>query len=194
MTGNELPPAEIWERVAMLMARSLPHSFNPEKFLATWTANPRAGLVQMSHDVRWTRPRLQHVGPEEWKTVGEPRHGTRGRRYTALPTDEDLCSGLPARLDAGTQAPPARPMTLREQEQFWRGTYAVDPVKASSQTSQTITCKTPLSAHRVASEEIARLVGHSSTHVTETVYRQEIRPALTDGAVVMDKIFKSRAG
>ncbi|MEV4371321.1 tyrosine-type recombinase/integrase [Nonomuraea sp. NPDC049637] len=51
-----------------------------------------------------------------------------------------------------------------------------------------------LSAHRVASEEIARLVGHSSTHVTETVYRQEIRPALTDGAVVMDKIFKSRAG
>ncbi|MEU1385806.1 MULTISPECIES: tyrosine-type recombinase/integrase [unclassified Nonomuraea] len=51
-----------------------------------------------------------------------------------------------------------------------------------------------LSAHKVASEEIARLVGHSSTHVTETVYRQEIRPALTDGAVVMDKIFKSRAG
>ncbi|RSN15703.1 hypothetical protein DMB42_02585 [Nonomuraea sp. WAC 01424] len=51
-----------------------------------------------------------------------------------------------------------------------------------------------LSAHRVASEEIARLVGHSSTHVTETVYRQEIRPALTDGAVVMDEIFKSRAG
>ncbi|TDD22251.1 tyrosine-type recombinase/integrase [Nonomuraea diastatica] len=51
-----------------------------------------------------------------------------------------------------------------------------------------------LSAHKVAIEEIARLVGHSSTHVTETVYRQEIRPALTDGAVVMDKIFKPRAG
>ncbi len=51
-----------------------------------------------------------------------------------------------------------------------------------------------LSAHKVAIEEIARLVGHTSTHVTETVYRQEIRPALTEGAVAMDKIFKPRAG
>jgi integrase len=51
-----------------------------------------------------------------------------------------------------------------------------------------------LSAHNVALEEIARLVGHSSTHVTETVYRHEIRPALTEGAVVMDKIFKSKTG
>jgi integrase len=51
-----------------------------------------------------------------------------------------------------------------------------------------------LSAHNVALEEIARLVGHSSTHVTETVYRHEIRPALTEGAVVMDKIFKSQTG
>ncbi|MEV4112399.1 tyrosine-type recombinase/integrase [Nonomuraea sp. NPDC049695] len=51
-----------------------------------------------------------------------------------------------------------------------------------------------LSAHDVAIEEIARIVGHSSTHVTETVYRQEIRPALTRGAVVMDKIFKPQAG
>jgi integrase len=46
----------------------------------------------------------------------------------------------------------------------------------------------------VALEEIARLVGHSSTHVTETVYRHEIRPALTEGAVAMDKIFKSKTG
>lgn len=51
-----------------------------------------------------------------------------------------------------------------------------------------------LSAHNVALEEIARLVGHSSTHVTETVYRHETRLALTEGAVVMDKIFKSRTG
>jgi hypothetical protein len=28
--------------------------------------------------------------------------------------------------------------------------------------------------------------------VTETVYRQEIRPALTKGAEAMDKIFKTR--
>ncbi|MFD1937499.1 tyrosine-type recombinase/integrase [Nonomuraea mangrovi] len=49
-----------------------------------------------------------------------------------------------------------------------------------------------LSAHDVAIEEISRLVGHSSTDVTETVYRQEIRPALTKGAEAMDKIFKAR--
>jgi hypothetical protein len=31
-------------------------------------------------------------------------------------------------------------------------------------------------------------MGHSGTTVTETVYRHEIRPALTTGATAMDKI------
>jgi integrase len=39
----------------------------------------------------------------------------------------------------------------------------------------------------VSTEEIARLVGHSSTHVTETVYRRELRPVITTGAEVMDQ-------
>jgi integrase len=38
-------------------------------------------------------------------------------------------------------------------------------------------------------EHIARLVGHSSTAVTETVYRQQIRPVMVQGAEVMDRIF-----
>ncbi|MGN9837469.1 tyrosine-type recombinase/integrase [Nonomuraea sp. H19] len=38
-------------------------------------------------------------------------------------------------------------------------------------------------------EEISRLVGHSSTAVTELVYRKQIRPVLQGGAVVMDRIF-----
>ncbi|NRQ34312.1 site-specific integrase [Nonomuraea sp. NN258] len=38
-------------------------------------------------------------------------------------------------------------------------------------------------------EEISRLVGHSSTAVTELVYRKQIRPVLQEGAVVMDRIF-----
>jgi integrase len=38
-------------------------------------------------------------------------------------------------------------------------------------------------------DEIARLVGHRSTAVTELVYRQQIRPVLQSGAVVMDRIF-----
>lgn len=38
-------------------------------------------------------------------------------------------------------------------------------------------------------EEISRLVGHSSTAVTEDVYRKQIRPVIQSGAIVMDRIF-----
>ncbi|MEU4703904.1 tyrosine-type recombinase/integrase [Nonomuraea dietziae] len=50
-----------------------------------------------------------------------------------------------------------------------------------------------LSAHDVPVEDISDLVGHVSTHVTGTVYRHEIRPALTKGAQAMDKILKKRS-
>lgn len=46
-----------------------------------------------------------------------------------------------------------------------------------------------LSESGVALEDIARLVGHSGTPVTETVYRQQIRPVLDDGATAMDQLF-----
>jgi len=46
-----------------------------------------------------------------------------------------------------------------------------------------------LSANDVNLEDIARLVGHSGTSVTERVYRHEIRPSLTRGAEVMDHLF-----
>jgi integrase len=46
-----------------------------------------------------------------------------------------------------------------------------------------------LSASGVPVENIALLVGHDRTATTESVYRHEIRPALTQGAKVMDKIF-----
>jgi integrase len=49
-----------------------------------------------------------------------------------------------------------------------------------------------LSASDVPLEDISQLVGHVSTSVTETVYRHEIRPALTKGATAMDKIFKKK--
>lgn len=38
-------------------------------------------------------------------------------------------------------------------------------------------------------ERISRLVGHSSTQTTETVYRHQIRPVVQGGAKVMDDIF-----
>ncbi|MGW5734809.1 MULTISPECIES: site-specific integrase [Streptomyces] len=40
-------------------------------------------------------------------------------------------------------------------------------------------------------EEISRLVGHSSTAVTEEVYRKQIRPVIQTGATAMDAIFGS---
>ena len=46
-----------------------------------------------------------------------------------------------------------------------------------------------LSDDGMAIEKIARLAGHASSHVTETVYRQELRPVLQEGAEVMDRFF-----
>jgi integrase len=45
---------------------------------------------------------------------------------------------------------------------------------------------------RYRDEDISRLVGHSNTVVTETVYRQEIRPVMQEGAKAMDSIFPSQ--
>jgi integrase len=43
-----------------------------------------------------------------------------------------------------------------------------------------------LSSSGVPIEDIAHLVGHASTNVTEKVYRKELRPVLTRGATAMD--------
>jgi integrase len=50
-----------------------------------------------------------------------------------------------------------------------------------------------LSANGVPVESIALLAGHDRTSTTELVYRHEIRPALTQGAEVMDKVFGQSA-
>jgi integrase len=46
-----------------------------------------------------------------------------------------------------------------------------------------------LSDNGMAIEQISRLVGHSSSNVTETIYRHQIRPVITAGAEAMDRIF-----
>jgi integrase len=47
-----------------------------------------------------------------------------------------------------------------------------------------------MSEQGVPVEEIARLVGHSATATTETVYRRELRPVINTGAEVMDALFR----
>jgi integrase len=49
------------------------------------------------------------------------------------------------------------------------------------------------SARDVRLEDISDLVGHSSTSITETVYRHEIRSALTDNGPAMNRILKANA-
>jgi integrase len=46
-----------------------------------------------------------------------------------------------------------------------------------------------LSDNGLPIDEIARLVGHSSSAVTELVYRPQIGPVVQSGAVIMDRIF-----
>jgi integrase len=46
-----------------------------------------------------------------------------------------------------------------------------------------------MSHNGVSTGEIARLVGHTSSRTTEVVYRRELRPVITTGAEIMDKVF-----
>jgi integrase len=46
-----------------------------------------------------------------------------------------------------------------------------------------------MSVGGVSAEEIARVAGHKQTSTTELVYRRELRPVITTGAEVMDKVF-----
>src|SRR5262252_222614 len=48
-----------------------------------------------------------------------------------------------------------------------------------------------MSADGVPIEEIARLAGHNRTATTELVYRHELRPVITTGAEVMDRILNN---
>ena len=50
-----------------------------------------------------------------------------------------------------------------------------------------------MSSNGVPLQEISDTVGHKSTHVTETVYRHVIVPAIRGGAAVMDKVFDNGA-
>ena len=51
-----------------------------------------------------------------------------------------------------------------------------------------------MSSNGVPLQEISDTVGHKSTHVTETVYRHVIVPAIRGGATVMDKVFGADDG
>jgi hypothetical protein len=47
-----------------------------------------------------------------------------------------------------------------------------------------------MSSNGVPLQDISDTVGHKSTHVTETVYRHVIVPAIRAGASVMDSVLR----
>jgi len=51
-----------------------------------------------------------------------------------------------------------------------------------------------MSADGVPIDEIARMAGHNRTATTELVYRQELRPVITTGAEVMNRILSAVRG
>ncbi len=48
-----------------------------------------------------------------------------------------------------------------------------------------------LSANGMPIEQIAELLGHRGSRVTQAVYRHQLRPVILDGAVAMDALFES---
>jgi site-specific recombinase XerD len=50
-----------------------------------------------------------------------------------------------------------------------------------------------MSANGASIELISRLVGHTTTATTESVYRHELRPVITEGAEIIGKAFAPRA-
>ncbi len=51
-----------------------------------------------------------------------------------------------------------------------------------------------MSSNGVPIQDISDTVGHKSTHVTETVYRHVIVPAIRGGATIMDDVFGTASG
>jgi integrase len=78
---------------------------------------------------------------------------------------------------------------------FRRAIRAAEGVNAAEWTPRELrhSFVSLLSDDGIPLEEISRLVGHSSTAVTETVYRHQIRPVVQTGAVAMDRIFQPGA-
>ena len=68
-----------------------------------------------------------------------------------------------------------------------RDAVGVDPAEVDLELRHSFVSL--LSDNGVPLEEISRLVGHSSTVVTELVYRKQMSPVLQAGATVMDQIF-----
>jgi hypothetical protein len=79
-----------------------------------------------------------------------------------------------------------RPFTATKGNVFWYSPAV--PAGAADYFASAL-----LSSSGVTIEEIAHLVGHGSTSVTERVYRKELRPVITRGARAINELFDGDA-
>jgi integrase len=156
--------------------------------------------LDLAGDAQSVPPRPPSV--QVWRSVragGAPRRGARGepsrcrtgasRRSTDSGTRS---SGRACGLRRDSSSPPTTgrssmrrtcgaPFDTSATE---RGSTLRRGRRESCGTRSCPCCPTPEYQSRRS-----RLVGHSSTTVTETVYRKQLRPVLTGGAQVMDTLF-----
>jgi integrase len=144
-----------------------------------------------------------------WRSVrpGGDTKTRKSRRTLALPArcvdalvwhrrqqEQDRAAAGPRWTELGLVFP-SRVGTARDasdvRRSFRQAISAADGIDAGQWTPREMrhSFVSLLSDSGVPLEEISRLVGHRSTAVTETVYRQQIRPVVQTGAATMDAIF-----
>ena len=144
-----------------------------------------AGTVAVYRSVGDTKTRKSRRVlklPERGRRITQGASHPPGRR--AASRGRRMAGPRPGVLPRGRHAigPLAGPPRIRRHHQGRRPGRGVGPRELRHSFVSI------LSAHGVRIEDISDLVGHSGTTVTETVYRHEIRPALTTGATAMNKI------
>ena len=115
-------------------------------------------------------------------------HLSCARRHSSFRRGGPRSRGQPA-LPPGTAR--SRPNVRRE---FRKITAAAGLGTGWAPRDLSHTFVSLMSADGVPIEEIARLAGHNRTATTELVYRHELRPVITTGAEVMDRILSAVRG
>jgi integrase len=132
-----------------------------------------------------TRRRLNHAGHSSFHRPRSRRSGntTSGRQRTGW--RPVLCGKT---MGSCLPRPSVRRWTRRMSGEFRRITEVAGLGPGWAPRDLRHTFVSLMSADGVPIEEIARLAGHNRTATTELVYRHELRPVITTGAEVMDRI------
>ncbi|SCK43563.1 tyrosine-type recombinase/integrase [Streptomyces sp. WMMB 322] len=175
---EELRPLA-WEHVDLV---GMPDANPPvPPYLAVWRS------VRAGGDTKTRKSRRTLALPGRCvEVLTEHRQAQERRRAKA--GEEWSERGLVFASEAGTELDAAN-----VRRAFRRVLKAVDGLDPAEWTPRELrhSFVSLLSDSGVPLEEISRLVGHSSTAVTEKVYRKQIRPVIQTGAVVMDRVFEN---